>query len=568
MALLDDDAIARCVFGDEVEIDKAPPGTFAGTWMVWGADGAPQKELAGLFSPPPRAPWSARGVRGIVGEDGLVLTDAAARIAFPLDLSRDERVEHVVLPEGGTRLLTMRARTARDLGDESDPVTLRLWTPLGNRVGAVLLGGRRASAAAFSADGQVLAVACPPEGTALCATSPAGLFGSTIAGRTSRLRSMQVPEFSDDGRLLVFEDADQRLGAYALDGSNAQAWTRTIPSIRFNRFDAPSSSGPLVVSTYWGAVRLLGPDGGDPIGWEEGMEVRSLGLLKGDDRIVLAAAGVQVPYTDERDYLPRTQGGLTRWRRLDGTLVAERNGRLVSHPSRSNPRTDRVVVQREDGILEVDDRDGRPVTTLPASLGFRANGAEFSADGSRVVVRFYPEVFDGRLVGAARLFDAATGALLADTPMRSASGGCTAALAPDGTLLAVARPDGTTVLVDDRGRILSTVVAREGVLVLSVAFDGRGERLAIGHEDGSLDVREVAGALVFSLPPREGGVFARFTPDDRRLVTWTPRGVVAVWTLDADEALSLADARITRDFTASERERYAHLLAPSGRRPR
>ena len=60
-----------------------------------------------------------------------------------------------------------------------------------------------------------------------------------------------------------------------------------------------------------------------------------------------------------------------------------------------------------------------------------------------------------------------------------------------------------------------------------------------------------------ALPPREGGVFATFSPDGRRLATWTPRGTVEVFSLDVDEALSLADGRVTRDFTATERERYA-----------
>ena len=560
VALLEDDVIARCVGGPIVQFVGSGRETFAGRWRLWAAGGKPLRDLPGSFTPPATPPWSARGVRGILGDDGLVLTDAEAWTVLTLDTPRDERIERVVLPEDGTRLLTVRARVSRELGDESDPVWLRLWTPLGNRVGAIRLGGGRVSAAAFSADGRVLALAAPPAGTVLCATAPAEVLGEMVPGRTSRLRARASIAFSEHGRVLVFEDADYQFGAYALDGSGRRVWQRPSPLPTYH-YDVPDGVGPVVAVTQGGRVHVAHTSGVPPGGWQEERFVSGFGWLRGDDRLVLATAGVLEDRWDERNRFARVHGGVARWRRPDGTQVAERAGRLVSRPAASTPRADRVVVERADGTFEVVDRDGVVVTTLPAVPGFHALGAEFSADGGRVLVRAYPESFDPRLRGTARLFDGRSGRLLSETPMRAASGGVTALLAPDGALQAVARPEGGTLLLDDGGRVVTTIDSPPAAAVMSLAFDRDRRRLAIGHEDGSLEVREISsGARLLSLPPREGGVYVRFTPDDRYLVTWTPRGSMIVWALDVDEALALADARVTRELTAAERERYAHLL--------
>jgi hypothetical protein len=565
VALLDDDVFARCVENDTPRAPQIPEEAFAGTWKVWKAtNGKAGRDLAGHFLPSPPPPWSGSGVRGIVGVDGLVLVDAArSHVLLALDTSRDTRIDRVVAARDGSRLLTVRAVASKNLGEGPDAEPLRLWTPLGNRIGALRLGGDRATAAAFSSDGRVLVLACPPAPTVVCATSPGGLLGELVASKSSRMRTRRRPALTEDGTVLVLEEDDLRLGAYALDGRNRVRWAHPGVPARLTSFDAPSGPGPVVLSTNEGSISFLALDGSTPPGWAEGTWVDRAAWLRGGDRIVVSVVGRRVEYQDERgDRRVRGVGGSVRWRRPDGTLVAERQGRLVDPPGESTPRAELVVVAREDGTFEVDDRDGRPVATLAGKPGFHAVGSEVSADGRRALILFHPTVMGARPVGAVRLFDATDGTLLVETPMLVSTPSRTGALSPTGALHAVARPDGTTVLLDERGRAGPATFSREGRPTLSLAFDAEGARLAIGHEDGSLDVRRTDGTLLLSLEPREGGISGAFAPDGRRLVTWTNRGVASVWTLDVDEALALADARVTRGFTAEERERYGHVLGP------
>jgi hypothetical protein len=364
----------------------------------------------------------------------------------------------------------------------------------------------------------------------------------------------------------VLEEDDQRVAAVDLDGSARTAWERDAVPPRAMCFDAPTGRGPVVLNTPTGDVRLLEEDGSWR-GWQETPWIDRVGWLRGDDRIVVSTMGRRVEFRDERDD-PRLRlvGGTTRWRRPDGGLVVEREGRLLDLPRDSAVRADAVVLATAAG-LEVYDRDGERVCSLgPAPAGLYPEGAQVSQDGGRVLVRYGAELVGGRVShvsGLARLHDGRTGALLAETRTTAWSTARGAALSPDGSRHAVVRPDQSTVLLDDHGRVVSPGLSREGAVVVSLAFDARGERLAVGHDDGSLDVRRADGSLVLSLGPREGGIHAAFTPDGRRLLTWTMRGFVSLWPFDVDEALALARARTTRALTAEERERYARLLPPA-----
>src|SRR5204863_3219819 len=111
----------------------------------------------------------------------------------------------------------------------------------------------------------------------------------------------------------------------------------------------------------------------------EGVPVDRIGWLRGDDRVVVSMRGPKiVALVDERgDGYTRSLGGRSRWRSADGKLLAEREGRLVDFSGTSLPRPDRVVLRREDGTLEIDDRDGRVVASFRAPTGYRPVAAEF-----------------------------------------------------------------------------------------------------------------------------------------------------------------------------------------------
>jgi len=55
-----------------------------------------------------------------------------------------------------------------------------------------------------------------------------------------------------------------------------------------------------------------------------------------------------------------------------------------------------------------------------------------------------------------------------------------------------------------------------------------------------------------------GAESVAFTPAGERLVTMWADGVTRVWTLDLDELVAIARARVTRGLTTAECEQYLH----------
>jgi WD40 repeat protein len=180
------------------------------------------------------------------------------------------------------------------------------------------------------------------------------------------------------------------------------------------------------------------------------------------------------------------------------------------------------------------------------------------------------------------------------------------AFAPDGRTIAASsfnnkQPDTSHVSIRD-WRAGKVVRELDAVGVPSLAFDGSGERLAIGFSDGTVEIRDVstggversfrAGSVtvmdvVFS---PDGEMLATsgedatirlfdtdaetgaeqlelrghdflvsgldFSPDGKRLVSASPDGVVRVWALELDELIRVARSELTRGLSEQECRQY------------
>ncbi len=79
--------------------------------------------------------------------------------------------------------------------------------------------------------------------------------------------------------------------------------------------------------------------------------------------------------------------------------------------------------------------------------------------------------------------------------------------------------------------------------------------------DGSVRLWSDEGRLVSALPGQESAVLEiAFSSDGSMFATSQDDGPVRVFVTEFDDLLDLVDRRVTREFTAEERERYGELL--------
>lgn len=244
--------------------------------------------------------------------------------------------------------------------------------------------------------------------------------------------------------------------------------------------------------------------------------------------------------------------------------VWTREGRLEIQPQSPGRRFlavgrvgDRVrYVVRGTGptaqIIEPDEQQTGPSKVIAELHGHEdlVWGASFSADGRFVVTcssdrtaRVWTS--DGELLAIARGHQGM---------VRSA------VFAPDAGSFLTASDDGTARLWGLDGGLRTEFVGHEGA-VLRAVFDPNGERVLTASRDETAKLWNLDGSLVTAFLGHEGVVWsAEFSPDGRRMVTASFDRTARVWIVETEALLAAAEARIFRDFTAAERQRFAELL--------
>jgi WD40 repeat protein len=134
-----------------------------------------------------------------------------------------------------------------------------------------------------------------------------------------------------------------------------------------------------------------------------------------------------------------------------------------------------------------------------------------------------------------------------------------ASYSPTNDRILVAGLTGDVLLADIDGREISLLKEHAGP-VADAAFSPAGDRIATVGVDGSVRLWTTHGELRALVTATEGKAPVQFTRDGKTLRTDGGN----FWAVYGPDLLALADERITRDFTAEERRRYAELLGESG----
>ena len=135
------------------------------------------------------------------------------------------------------------------------------------------------------------------------------------------------------------------------------------------------------------------------------------------------------------------------------------------------------------------------------------------------------------------------------------------ALSADGELLAAGDQDGRISLWDvESGEKLYTVPGHAG-LVLRLVFNPEGSQLASAGFDRLAKIWDVkSGAELFSLYGNTSNVFgASFSPDGESLATAGADGGIRTYTLQLENLIALAKARLTRSLNDEECQKFLHV---------
>ncbi len=134
----------------------------------------------------------------------------------------------------------------------------------------------------------------------------------------------------------------------------------------------------------------------------------------------------------------------------------------------------------------------------------------------------------------------------------------------DGTKILTASTDRTARLWSlDDGEVV--VMRGHEDLVSYARFTADGTQILTAGYDGMVRWWDLEGRELGSVGTAGGILRFALSPDGARIAVGYGNGTLAIWPIHLDDAMRLAQRRLTRDYTAGEREQYAALLGAAAK---
>jgi WD40 repeat protein len=197
-----------------------------------------------------------------------------------------------------------------------------------------------------------------------------------------------------------------------------------------------------------------------------------------------------------------------------------------------------------------DARTGQELLRLEHPDG--VNVVLFSRDGRRLYTGI-------RLAGDVRVWDTATGQLLATWPGHTSSlfGIITS---PDGTRLATSSRDGEARVWDAESGAELLVLRGHTGDIGGIDFSPDGTMIATASYDRTVRVWDArSGQVMKIIPAEESPVSVAFTADGSHLIVSNIGGNATIYTLTVEELVTLGRERLTRGWAEAECRQYLQM---------
>jgi WD40 repeat protein len=193
-----------------------------------------------------------------------------------------------------------------------------------------------------------------------------------------------------------------------------------------------------------------------------------------------------------------------------------------------SPDSKMLATGDDNGTAELWAAPGRLVANLKTGFG-AVSSVAFSPDGKTLATG--GGTGPSLSVGAAELWDVATGRQISSLKSRFGGRIWSVAFSPDGKTLAAGDSQGAAELWDLATGRQAGSLNTGSYLVLSVAFSPDGKMLATGADDGTAELWDVAtGRQISSLNTGSDEVLSvAFSPDGKTLATGGADGGTALW---------------------------------------